>query len=53
MIQKIEVQRFSLTSTKPFGQVLAAINDGLAIGPWRIVRKETGSDTPPDRSFPY
>ena len=29
MIKKIEVERFSLTSSKPFGEVLAAINDAI------------------------
>jgi uncharacterized protein (DUF302 family) len=29
MIRKIEVERFSLTSTKPFEEVLAAINDAV------------------------
>jgi uncharacterized protein (DUF302 family) len=29
MIQKIEIERFSLTSTKPFDEVLTAINDAV------------------------
>jgi uncharacterized protein (DUF302 family) len=29
MIRKIEIERFSLTSTKPFDEVLAAINDAV------------------------
>ncbi len=29
MIRKIELERFSLTSTKPFEEVLAAINDAV------------------------
>ena len=29
MIKKIEVERFSLTSSKPFYEVLAAINDAI------------------------
>jgi hypothetical protein len=29
MIQKIEIERFSLTSTKPFDKVVAAINDAV------------------------
>jgi hypothetical protein len=29
MIQKIEIERFSVTSTKPFDEVLAAINDAV------------------------
>ena len=29
MIKKIEVERFSLTSSKPFDEVLAAVNDAI------------------------
>ena len=29
MINKIEVERFSLTSSKPFDEVLAAVNDAI------------------------
>ncbi|HEY6344473.1 MAG TPA: DUF302 domain-containing protein [Bryobacteraceae bacterium] len=29
MIQKIEIERFSVTSTKPFDEVLTAINDAV------------------------
>ena len=29
MIRKIEVERFTLTSSKPFDEVLAAINDAI------------------------
>ena len=29
MIRKIEIERFSLTSSKPFDQVVAAVNAGV------------------------
>jgi uncharacterized protein (DUF302 family) len=29
MIRKIEIERFSLTSSKPFGEVVAAVNAGI------------------------
>jgi hypothetical protein len=29
MIKKIEIERFSLTSSKPFDQVVAALNAGI------------------------
>jgi len=29
MIRKVEIERFSVTSSKPFDKVLAAINDGV------------------------
>jgi len=29
MIRKIEIERFSLTSSKPFDQVVAAVNAGI------------------------
>jgi len=33
MIRKIEIERFSLTSSKPFDQVVAAVNAGVSISP--------------------
>jgi hypothetical protein len=34
MIRKVDLERFSLTSSKPFDKVLAAINDEIGIRTW-------------------
>jgi uncharacterized protein (DUF302 family) len=56
MIKKVEIERFSLTSSKPFDQVVAALDAAglskaglmlfMRLDQGAVVQKETGQDTP-------